>query len=635
MAFWYVDSAQWSAVTAWATGAKTVHMLRRQSATPTAGNERVFVCIVAGTSGGTEPTWVITKGAKTTDSGATWQECTGQPAVNGDAANTPNWNVVKNTAVALGFIIKNVAATFYFICTTAGTAGNGAEPTWNTTAGVTTTDNTITWTSLGAVSGFTAFQAPHKMIGNAYASTWGAAGDTFFVGDDHAETPSGNAQLACPGSNAAPCVILCVDHTVANPGSSNLKTTGTITTTGGYYLVTGYFYIYGITLTCAVGDSLYIGWEVDCNQYWDTCKLAITSGGGNHIILGGDTHQYSKVTLSNTPISFGSTGNALGIGMTYVSWINTPNAVLTSVPTNLFDYGYQSGGTLEVRGVDLSALGSGNIIFNSTSWNFTCKVYFIDCKLGASVQVASTPGAPGGPEIDLIRCDSGTATYRQEMYRYSGSMVQETTVVRTGGASDGTTTMSWKITTTANSRWIAPFITWPVGIWNSVTGARTVTLVGIWNAAALPNNDDIWMTCEYLGSGSSPLTSVNSQGKASYLAVGAAQTTNSSAWDSIATARINSHTYSANDVIKLASNSGRIFFCTVGGAAAASEPGGYASAVDGGSVTDGAATFRAGVRFQLSVTLSPNPALVGYLRAYVNVAKASSTFWVDPLITLS
>jgi hypothetical protein len=221
-----------------------------------------------------------------------------------------------------------------------------------------------------------------------------------------------------------------------------------------------------------------------------------------------------------------------------------------------------------------------------------------------------------------------------------GTLSEEATIIRTGGASDGTTGISWNLTTTANAIWANALESFPIVIWNATTGGNViVTLHGIWNAAALPNNDDVWVDVEYLGDSTpTPLGKYLLGSKSNILASNGGQAADSvSAWDSLATARAQNHAYSIGDVISASSNAGRIFFCTVPGTSANTTlPGGYASVVDGGTITDGGATFRAGMRFTLTVTLtSPTPQLAGYLQAIVRAAKATSTFYVDPLIVLS
>src|SRR6185369_16090267 len=87
---WYCNSVGYAAVTARPQNtAVAAGVLRRQFTAPAVGSERVFVCIIAGTTANvTDATWVLTRGAKTTDGTATWMECTGQAALNGGVAFT-------------------------------------------------------------------------------------------------------------------------------------------------------------------------------------------------------------------------------------------------------------------------------------------------------------------------------------------------------------------------------------------------------------------------------------------------------------------------------------------------------------------------------------------------------------------
>ena len=204
---WYANWGDGSTTGCWAVTARPQNtavaagMVRSQFTAPGNFSERCFVCIVAGTTANiTDATWVLTRGAKTTDGTATWQECTGQAAVNGDATNTVNWTTVKNQSVTLGQIIKRNNDASYQICSTAGTTGNGSEPSFSDTAGTTTADNTVTWTSLGVVGNFTAFGAPHARLAAAFTATWGDVGDKFFIGDNCAETSSSNTSISSPGT---------------------------------------------------------------------------------------------------------------------------------------------------------------------------------------------------------------------------------------------------------------------------------------------------------------------------------------------------------------------------------------------------------------------------------------------------
>jgi hypothetical protein len=543
-----------------------------------AGNERAFVSAQSATqtTGSTEPNWGITKGAATTDSSVTWIECTGQPAVNGDLTNSPNWTAVKNTSPGRGKIITDNAGTHIFIQTSAsGTAGNGSEPSWNTSAvGNTTTDNTVTWTYIG--TSFSAWAAPLSRLSQAFTANWGAAGDGFYLGDDHADTRAATISVTAPGSDSSPNFVYSIDHTASlPPASTNLLSGASVATSGGNGLtLSGSVYYNGLTFSVGSG-AVNNGMTLASSGFQRFENCALKKAGTNSSTSAFTHNSGSKIELINTTFTFGNTGDGLALGNAAAPfiWRNTANAIAgATLPTTLL--GIANGGApLIFEGVDLSALGSGKTlaIVNSP------RTYFIDCEFGSGVTIATNPTVVGDRTIDVIRSDSSGTNYAQHRYAYPGTLDHETTIVRSGGATDGTTPISWKITTTANSKWILPFEAFPISIWNPRTAANlTVAVYGIWGGGAVPNNDDIWIEVEYLGSSGSPLASFANSTKSNNLASGSPLSSDGSSW--------------------------------------------------GGGTT----------AFKLTVTLSsPQPQLAGYLRVYVKAAKASSTFYIDPLPVLS
>jgi hypothetical protein len=640
----YVDSAQYALVAQWAaTHAYTVGQIVRQLAAPTANNERCFVCIVAGTSLGTEPTWVLTKGAKTVESGGpTWQECTALPGLNSDSINTPAW-AVSAGAIVLGAVIRNVARTIYLICTTAGTAGTGVEPTWNTTLGATTADGSVTWTCIKSSGNFPAWAAPAARLALFNSATWLVnAAMIIFVGDDHAE--SGATITINP---AFSCSIICIDHTVALPaGSGNLKTTASVTNTSGTYAFMGttggaagiFFYVYGIQLIQSASSPGYIAnYGAYFEGKFESCSFSFQPGGNFSHSLGYIGLPGVALEFIGCTFQFNVATSSLLMGGSSVLMRNCATSGVS--PGTVFQgQGGGVGAPLVCEGCDFSNVSGTLVGGASIGSNYTFK----DCKINSAVTVASL-GSAAGVTIDLNRCDSGGTNWRNERYTALATETTSTVVVRTGGASDGATPVSHRVATTSNlsSTNISPATTRhpviPLAIWNAVTGSnRNVTIYGIANDSRVPNNDEVWFDVEYLGSASSPLGSIASGTKSNVLATGTALTADTSAWDSAATARANTTAYTVGQVIKTASNPGRVFACITSGTSASSEPGGYATAIDGGSVADGGAVFRAGCRFRQTLVLSgPQPQLAGYIYAYPKAARASMTYWIDPLIKLS
>jgi hypothetical protein len=400
-----------------------------------------------------------------------------------------------------------------------------------------------------------------------------AAGDIFYVAHDHAQTQASALTLTSPGTDASPCFIYCVNRAGSVPPvSADLRATATVTTTGANILAFGTqtAYYYGIIFSSGSGaTNTALNQNAGRRVRFDACSLRApgTTSSTAKINFGSTT---GSCELVNTTLHFGAAADGVGIN-TPLIWRNTASALGgTTLTTGLFATG---DAQIFLEGVDLSGLGAGasiNRALSSRIRSMTLK----HCKIGAGA-VADQPSTasvlPYG-SVNLIRCDSGDTNYRTERHCYMGSLTTETTIVRTGGASDGTTPISWKVVTTANSERIYPFEAFPISIWNETTGSA-VTVTVECRGASVPNLDEMWMDCEYLGTSGFPQGNFSTTGHADLLATGTANTSSSESW--------------------------------------------------GGSTSS----------FKLVATITPQEK--GPITVYVKIAKVSSTFYIDPKITLS
>lgn len=402
-----------------------------------------------------------------------------------------------------------------------------------------------------------------------------AAGDTLYVAHDHSESTASAITLTSSGTISNPTKVVCVNRAGSVPPvSADRRTTAQVATTGASNIsIAGFAHYDGLIFVA--GSSTGVanlspqttggGWS-----RFDNCSLRIgaTGVGSIQLIAGG-----AYVELNNTTVSFSATSQKFTIAEV-LKWRNTPSALLGTVPTTLFGPSSGSGGEVECIGIDFSSAGSGKTLCGALSSCTGLKYRIIDCKLDAAVTKSSVPLSYGSTEVDFIRSGSTGINYTVFRHRISGTLDEETTIVRTGGASDGTTSIAWKIITTANCTYSIPFECPPIAIWNDTTGSsKTATIEGIWGGGAVPLDNEIWVECEYLGDASSPMGSFVNDGAADLLTTGANQTSSSETW--------------------------------------------------GGSTT----------KFKLAVTFTPQQK--GWVYARAKVAKASSTFYIDPLVTLT
>ncbi|WP_143748809.1 hypothetical protein [Mesorhizobium sophorae] len=415
---------------------------------------------------------------------------------------------------------------------------------------------------------------------NAYTTLAAAfsgksVGDVFYISDDHAESTAGAVTLSPPGTIANLTQVICVNHSGSVPPvAADLRATATVTVTGANNLTfaggTGVYYK-GIIFSGA--SSITMPNTANFVGIFEDCSLRMTGAGATKVGIAASGLDTVLVEWINTTLSCAATTQGIKNAGATFRWRNTPSALLGTIPTTLIEWNTGRGGDTVLKGVDLSAAGSGKTIVSNTA-SCASRAQIIDCKLNASVTKSAVPTAPGSVDVDFYRSGSSGVNYNYHRERYAGTLDEELTIVRTGGASDGTTPLAWKIVTSANTTWLTPFECQPIAIWNDVTGSSvTATVQCIWGGGAVPNNDEIWGDVEYLGDASSPLASFVNDSKATALTTAAGQTAGSGTW--------------------------------------------------GGSTT----------KFELAVTFTPQQK--GWIFFTVKAAKASSTFYIDPKVTLT
>ena len=401
-----------------------------------------------------------------------------------------------------------------------------------------------------------------------------AAGDTLYVAHDHSESTAAAISLTSSGTISNPTKIVCVDRAgTVPPVSADRRTTAQVATTGNSNISFFNFAHYDgiIFIAGNTTSTASINTQATPGTWTRFDNCSLRLGATGATNKINITAAAVYVELNNTTVSFSAVTQSIAISM-FVKWRNTPSALLGTIPTTLITL--ISGGEIECIGVDLSAAGSGKTICGTSTSVGSMKYRFVDCKLDAAVTRSTVPGVPGANEVEFVRCGASGVNYGVFHHRTQGTLEHETTIILIGGATDQTTPIAWKVITTANCMYSLPFTCPPIAIWNDTTGsAKTATVEGIWGGGAVPLDDEIWLEVEYLGDASSPQGSFVNDGKANLLATAANQTSSSATW--------------------------------------------------GGSTT----------KFKLNVTFTPQQK--GWIYARVKCAKASSTFYIDPLVTLT
>lgn len=367
-----------------------------------------------------------------------------------------------------------------------------------------------------------------------------AAGDRWLFDYRHSESTPGAITLAVAGTNADPSQMISVTQSGASGASA--CTAGAIiattATSGNNITVNGSFYAYGLTLKPGAGGgvnaSISLAQTAGNIQTWDTSTFDLnTTGAGSSLSIGTSANQQqTEVLWKLCDLKFGATGHGINLsnkfrwdGGTVLSGTSTPSGALFRC-TNSGEpaIGY-------ITGVDFSNFSSGLNLVSVTAGP-AGTVVFRNCKMpsGWNGSLITTPAI--GMRAELYNCSASDQNYALWVEDYAGSIKHETTLVKTGGASDGTTPISWKMATSANAEYPAIILRSPeIQKWNETTGsAVTVTVDFLRDSATNLQDDEIWLEVEYLGTSGFPLSVFADDAAADVLATPADQATSAATW---------------------------------------------------------------------------------------------------------
>lgn len=376
-------------------------------------------------------------------------------------------------------------------------------------------------------------------LDGAGAAAIDAAGDTIFFSDNHAESTAGSVTWAIGGTRATPSKLLCGDDAAEPPTS--LAATGTVTTTGaGSIFLQGSFFCYGLAFYCGTGGTsagIYFGNTSGDVQQYEACEFRLVNTGNSTafiFISANDTNASRLISWKNCDVRFAGASQGIRIEHARFEWCGGSLLSGGTTPTTLF--APSSSGSRAcvalVSGVDLSNAGSSmNLVAGAQ--NRTTKFIFRGCKLPSSWSGSLLAGSIStGTRVELINCSSTDTNYTLRVQDYAGSLVDETTLVKSGGASDGTTPIAWAITTTSEAAYPSqPFVSPEIQAWNETVGsAVTVTVDFLHDSATNLQDDEIWLEVEYLGTSGFPLAVFADDAAADVLATPADQATSAATW---------------------------------------------------------------------------------------------------------
>ena len=449
----------------------------------------------------------------------------------GSGAHLGTWAAA--TAYALGDVVVDpaVADHFVFECTAGGTSG-AASPTFDKTVNNTTPDGagTLVWTCRLPVSWALATTTLERGDGAVNR------GDRLLLDSTLVDSYATTKTFTFGGTRSD-----CSEILSATAGSSppTYASGATIKTTGANNIAfAGSLHAKGITLMA--GNAAFTNADIvlvsgtasDGHQVWEECVLDISNGSSADLqIAQGSNNRSQSVTLINTTIR----------------WRNVSSNFIVYGPLEMHGGGLDSAGSLltllmqvmqttqdkpvKCYGVDFSRMSATGTIINGAA-SQSPFAEFHRCKFPATFTGTMATIAEYG-RVSFYECMFGTTRRILYIRTLAGFITDETTVLKSGGASDGYDPVSWEMycdfecdefTNPLYTDWIPVFI--------AGTGSKTIEFDFVWDQVAVNElkNSEVWLEVDYMGTASSRLTTYATDKRADSFTTAMAQDSSSATW---------------------------------------------------------------------------------------------------------
>lgn len=467
-----------------------------------------------------------------------------------------------------------------FECTASTGNSGGSQPAWDLTVGNTTTDGSVTWTCREPTSWDNASCYLDYVTNYACAA---AGGDTVLVHEAHSENRSRTINTAT--TLTTPLRILCVDK-----ADDSLSVGAVCSGSSWTIFAAGAVYSYGV-LYKSTSEAL----QFNCNAR--ASHFVLESDGSDVIYCGynnlninssGDYPLALEIINGGIDNSASACGIIIGGNNIAFSWRGGTFKAHASLASLFYGINYPVTGRFE--GVDFSSLPATcelTEVNASAGWYHGTRrtAEWINCKFPATFSGFFTNPYPQGicpgyfpwERVKAHNCANGNIVYGFAEANGLGTIGQEATIIRTGGASNGTTGHSFKMVSNAHccERFNA-FISTEIFGWTVSTSSTTFTIEGIWDSETNIQDDEIWMELLYPLNNTDPRCGVVMD-RVSPVGTAADQATSTATWTTTGLTNPN--------------------------------------------------------KFKLSVTVTPGKA--GPIAARVYLAKPSTTVYIDPMITES